>query len=69
MRGRLNKTQIQMLLDGKPLTHNRTRLYLPEGKSEVRTILENIVKNENLLNKYSVFIDLKDSSIQIEYKK
>lgn len=69
MRGRLNKTQIQMLLDGKPLTHGRTRFCLPEGRSEVRTALENIVNNEILLNKYSVFIDLEDASIQIEDKK
>lgn len=69
MRGRLNKTQIQMLLDGKSLIHGRTRLRLPEGRSEVRTALENIVNNEILLNKYSVFIDLEDASIQIEDKK
>lgn len=69
MRGRLNKTQMQMLLDGKPLKHGSRTFQLQEGESEVRTILGNLVRNDRIRQRYSVYLNLDLGVIEIEEEK
>lgn len=69
MRARLTKTQMQMLLDGKPLRNGKIRFFLPEGKSDAREILEALVANPDLRAKYSVYININESRMEIEEAK
>lgn len=69
MRGRLNKTQIQMLLDGKSLKSGRLRFVLPEGPSELRKALEILVSNPKAAEQYTAFIDMNANEISIEKNK
>ena len=66
MRARLNKTQIQMLLDGKSLKSGKKNFALPEGESDVRTLLEEFVNDEDLRSRHSLLIDLDERVIVME---
>ena len=66
MRGRLNKTQMQMLLEGKALRNGKLRFFLPEGESDIRKILEALVADPDLRDKYAVYINISENRIDIE---
>lgn len=69
MRGRLNKTQIQMLLDGKSLKSGRLRFVLPEGPSELRKALEALISKPEALQLFTAYIDMNANEISIEKNK
>ena len=68
MRARLNKQQAKMLLDGKCLTFGRLRFAIPEGDSDIRTILENFANGGEVMSKYDVFINVRDRIVEVEEK-
>jgi hypothetical protein len=69
MRARLTKVQMQMLLDGKPVTNGRVKFVLPEGESETRKVLQSMVSNEALRKQYAIFLDMSDLTIVVEEYK
>lgn len=69
MRARLTKVQMQMLLDGEPITNGRVKFALPEGDSETRRVLQSMVSNEALRKQYAIFLDMSDLSIVVEEYK
>ena len=69
MRARLTKVQMQMLLDGKPVTNGRVKFALPEGESETRKVLQSMVSNEALRKQYAIFLDMSDLTIVVEEYK
>ena len=69
MRARLTKVQMQMLLDGKPVTNGRVKFALPEGDSETRKVLRSMVENEDLRKQYAVFLDMSELAIVVEEYK
>ena len=69
MRARLTKVQMQMLLDGKPVTNGRLKFALPEGESEARKVLRSMVENEDLRKQYAIFLDMSELAIVVEEYK
>ena len=69
MRARLTKVQMQMLLDGKPVTNGRVKFALPEGNSETRKVLRSMVENEDLRKQYAIFLDMSELAIVVEEYK
>ena len=69
MRARLTKVQMQMLLDGKPVTNGRLKFALPEGESETRKVLRSMVENEDLRKQYAIFLDMSELAIVVEEYK
>lgn len=67
MRARLNKLQMQMLLDGKVLTYGRKGFVLPDGESgaEIRKTLQTIISDAYLLENCDVFADMEARTIII----
>ena len=53
MKYRLTKTQIKMLIDGKPVQRNRIKIF---PTTSVKEALE-IIDNNNLYDEYDVLID------------
>lgn len=69
MRMRLNTHQMKMLLDGKTLRSGRYRFGLPRGEnSEVRDMLQKFVDYPNLLDEFSVLVDVSRARVEIEKK-
>ena len=69
MRGRLNKQQAKMLLDGKCLTFGRLRIAIPEGDSNIRTILEDFANGGEVMSKYDVFVNVKKGCFEMEERR
>lgn len=69
MRARLNKKQAQMLLDGKYLTFGRTQFAIPEGESDIMTILEDFTNNGEVMSGYDIFIDVETRTFDLKEKK
>lgn len=67
MRAKLNKLQMQMLLDGKVLTYGRKGFVLPDGESgaEIRKTLRAIISDAYLLENCDVFADMEARTIII----
>lgn len=53
MKYKLTKMQIKMLIEGKPVQRNRTKIY---PTTSVKEALE-IINNNNLYDQYDVLID------------
>lgn len=69
MRGRLNKHQAKMLLDGKCLTFGHLRITIPEGDSDIRTILEDFANGGEAMSKYDVFVNVEKRCFEMEERR
>ena len=69
MRARLNKQQAKMLLDGKCLTFGHSRIAIPEGDSDIRTILEDFANGGEVMSKYDVFVNTGKRCFEMEEKQ
>ncbi len=70
MRARLNKLQMQLLLDGGSIHSPKRRFSLPDDKdSEVRIVLQKIVDSDELREKAAVFLDMDNGTIVLEDNK
>lgn len=66
MRARLTKLQMQMLLDGKTITHGRRQFALPaDGALGIKEILRECVENEEFRKICNVMVDLNDNTIYV----
>ena len=68
MKARLNKAQIQRLLDGKPLVSGRMQYALPTGESDLKSFLENFLR-DNKQATHDVLLDTEKSLIMVEERK
>ena len=64
MKFRINKTQAQMLLDGKPLRNGRNLMELPKD-FEDRDILERYVNDEKFRSRVTIFLDFETKALSL----
>lgn len=69
MRVRLNKTQAQMLVDGKALRFNRRTFGISEKESDMRTLLKAYAGSQEVRDEYDYFLNLDTQTLEIERRK
>ena len=66
MRARLTKLQMQMLLDGKPITHGRRMFGLPaDGALDIKELLCACVRDDEFRKACDVLVDLRDNTLVV----